>query len=273
VTVDFEARAKELADRLGQTDYGDGVADLLADALRAAALDEGAREAARAELTRLLAEAKGRALNPPFTVSVDPGAAVPWDAPPQPTPLADIEALQASLAGTPTVPLTAPLAPLTHALERLCWLLGLSGGERRFVTALAEDAGDFDLCSVYADWLEDQGRPEDGIRVRRLVPRDGDIIVMRYPEGAYEYQDVLKTLSAVEGHLKARGVDIFALALHDHDDLTALDPDAMRAAGWVRAVDVLARAGALQAYLKDRWGSAAERAVARHFQDIFGPFA
>lgn len=43
-------------------------------------------------------------------------------------------------------------------LRRLLWLLGLSDGERAFVTALADRPDDADTWKVYRDWLLDQGR-------------------------------------------------------------------------------------------------------------------
>jgi hypothetical protein len=181
--------------------------------------------------------------------------------------------LSAAVFNAGTALTTPPQSALARLLERLLWLLGLSEGERRFVTALAGDAADFATLGVFADWLEEAGRTADGARVRRLVPRDGDVLVLRYPPESYSSQGVQESAAAMARDLRARGLNVDVAVLADDSDLSALDSDAMRAAGWVRAEDVLARAGALQAYLKDRWGSAAERAVARHFQNIFDPSA
>lgn len=45
-----------------------------------------------------------------------------------------------------------------ESMRRLLWLLGLSDGERAFVTALADRPDDADTWKVYRDWLIDQGR-------------------------------------------------------------------------------------------------------------------
>jgi hypothetical protein len=199
------------------------------------ALDEGAREAARADLGRLLAEVKARVQRPRCVV--DFPEEVPWDTPAHPNLVADIEAVQAAISNAVVDPSLAFLS----ALERLLWLLDLSEGERRFVTALADDwAGDFDGLSVFADWLEDQGRPEDGIRVRRLVPRDGDVIVVRHPPGP-RHEAHCASVQQMLDALAARGVRVWAVTMSDDMTLETAPPAAMRAAGWVRAVDVAHR--------------------------------
>jgi uncharacterized protein (TIGR02996 family) len=277
VTVDFEAKARELLAVLPARPHVTGAVEILAvaDALRAAALDEGAREAARAELARLLADVRGQAMRPSLTVSVDPGAAVPWDAPTQPTPQADMEAMLSAAVFNAATSLTIlPDSAFARLLERICWLLNLSGGERRFVAALAQDAGDFDTAQVYADWLLDQGRTADGARVRRLVPQDGDVLVWQIPNlavAARQERVYLAGAEYVRNELNARGINTTAVFLPDGADLSALDPDAMRAAGWVRAGDVANRLADLAGDLGDCWGPGTARMIARHFNDLFDP--
>jgi hypothetical protein len=140
------------------------------------------------------------------------------------------------------------LLPAPRPLIRLCALLGLSERERAFVSVLADDAADFDLYNVLADWLEDEGRTKDGARVRRLVPQDGDVLIWRMPPtdtggvllpfGAYEA--AARNLQSV---LMGRGVNTAYAVLPDDANLSALDPDRMRAAGWVRdgSPEMLAR--------------------------------
>jgi uncharacterized protein (TIGR02996 family) len=214
VTVDFEAKAREvLLELLGTFSDATDRDSLcfIADALRAAALDDEAREAARAEVGDLLRTFRYEGLY------------------------------------------TNPRPTITDGsyFNRLLWLLGLSEGERRFVRALAEDVADFDMAQVYADWLEDDGRTAAGIRVRRLVPRDGDVIVVRHPPGP-RHEAHCATVQQLLDALAARGVRVWAVTMSDDMSLEAAPPDAMRAAGWVRAEDAeRAVAAAIRASLRN----------------------
>jgi hypothetical protein len=241
--MDFEAKAREVCRALPAWTPSEAAA-LVADALRAAALDEGAREAARAELAGLLAEVKARAEHPPYTVSwdeppiptTDLTTAVPWDAPTEATPPADIEAVHEAISAH----VLNPAVTLARLLERLLWLLGLSEGERRFVTALADDAADFDTAQVYADWLLDQGRTANGARVRRLVPRDGDVLVWTVSGGEdpVRLAEVRRHAQALCDGLRDRGLHTLGAVVPQGVEVDSLGVGAMRAAGWVRAADV-----------------------------------
>jgi uncharacterized protein (TIGR02996 family) len=202
--MDFEAKAREvLLELLGTFSDATDRDSLcfIADALRAAALDEGAREAARAEVGDLLRTFRYEGLYTNPRPTVGDGS----------------------------------------RFDRLLWILGLSEGERRFVKALAEDVADFDMAQVYADWLEDDGRTAAGIRVRRLVPRDGDVLLWRVPPAdGPDYDPVVAARPLAQGlcdQLMARGVGTTCVVLPADSDLSALPADAMRAAGWVRAGD------------------------------------
>jgi hypothetical protein len=240
VTVDFEAKALDVCRTLGASAPRPEAVALVADALRVAALDEGARAAARAELTRLLAEVRAAEEHPPFTVES-------WDDP-EPFAAADAAPILNAI-------LRNPDARLITLLERLCWLLGLSDGERRFVAALADDAGDFDGLSVFADWLEDQGCTADGARVRRLVPQDGDVIVLTRPDAGAErrtHERWVRRADDLRAKFLASGRDVRVLVLPHGSGADALPADAMRAAGWVRAKDAeRAVAAAIRASLSD----------------------
>jgi hypothetical protein len=228
VTVDFEAKARgvllELLGTFSDATDRDSLC-FIADALRAAALDEGAREAARADLARLLAEVRAAEEHPPFTVES-------WDDP-EPFAAADAAPILNAI-------LRNPDARLITLLERLCWLLGLSDGERRFVAALAEDAGDFDGLQVFSDWLEDQGRTAGGARLRRLVPKDGDVLVWTVPPAvdAWDAEPFRNAAARIREKLRRRGVATEWVVLPNDTDLSSVSPEAMRAAGWVRAADV-----------------------------------
>jgi hypothetical protein len=144
-------------------------------------------------------------------------------------------------ADTPARPLDVPALVCENA--RLCALLGLSDRERAFITAALDDAADFDLYSVLADWLEEEGRTRDGARVRRLAPKDGDVLVWRAPESwsGGGLGSIREAIDRVRQHLQARGVETTSIILYGDDELSALDPERMRAAGWVRADDVRRR--------------------------------
>jgi hypothetical protein len=138
---------------------------------------------------------------------------------------------------------TAGRAPDHHAgaVCRLCSFLGLTVREREFVRAALGDAADFDLYSVLADYLEDQGRTRDGARVRRLVPKDGDVLLFTVAPGP----DALREGRACEGAarhlagvLAARGVRCTPVVVYQGTEVYALPQQTMRAAGWVRTAEV-----------------------------------
>jgi hypothetical protein len=278
--MDFEAKAREVCQALPAWTPPEAAA-LVADALRAAALDDDARWEARADLQAVLAEVKARALNPP---RVEDTAG--WHSEPQSTPLADFEAVaqaarahgatfdgrtheQAFLESLAAYQSVRPSAPphgrqatfspsaLAGLLRRLLWLLGLSEGERRFVTALAEDVTDGDCVTleVFADWLEEEGRTADGPRLRRLVPRDGDVLVFTVatgPDAAAESRACEKAAGRLADILAARGVRCTPVVAYHGTDISALPQQTMRAAGWVRAEDAeRAVAAAIRASLPD----------------------
>jgi uncharacterized protein (TIGR02996 family) len=271
--VDFEAKAREVCRALPAWTPPEAAA-LVADALRAAALDDDARREARADLQAALAEVKTRAAGAPARARPrrdhqDPLADLTapaggsWDAPPHSSPVADFEAVaeaarahgttfdgrtheQAFLESLAAYQSVRPSAlphgrqatfspsALASLLRRLLWILGLSQGERRFVTALAEDASDTVTAEVYADWLEENGRTAAGTRVRRLVPRDGDVIVVRHPPGS-RHEAHCATAKELADALAARGVRVWVVTMSDDMTLETAPSDAMRAAGWVWA--------------------------------------
>jgi uncharacterized protein (TIGR02996 family) len=291
--VDFEAKARELLAALPYQVYAPGEAEVatLADALRAAALDEDARREARVALQALLEEVKARAMNQPRPVTAPPdlgamadahGATpVNWGDPPVSTPVADVEAV-AQAAQTHGIRFDGRtheqvfLDAITlfregdAALGRLLWILGLSEGERRFVAALAEDASDTVTAEVYADWLEEQGRTAEGATVRRLVPRDGDVLVITAPSGASDAASRRRWAAHaadLRAKLLASGRDARVLVLPHGSVAEDLDVGAMRAAGWVRAEDMrsaAARVGAdCETHPHPRFREGAGNALAR----------
>lgn len=138
-------------------------------------------------------------------------------------------------------PLDEAVKDVRHAFTRLCALLGLSERERAFVSALADDAADFDFIQVFADWLEEEGRARDGARVRRLVPRDGDVLLFTVAPGPDALQEGRACEGAARhlaGVLAARGVRCTPVIVYQGTEVHALPQQTMRAAGWVRVTYV-----------------------------------
>lgn len=130
-------------------------------------------------------------------------------------------------------------------LARLAWLLGMSDGERAFVRAAAdarvrEDADRFETLAVYADWLEESGRPADAGAVRRLALHDGDVVVLyadatRYCGEAGYRAAVHGACNDVEAAARTLGLRVFCTICASGVALTRLSPQAMQEAGWRRA--------------------------------------
>jgi hypothetical protein len=281
--MDFEAKAREVCGTLGASSPRPEAVALVADALRAAAVDDDARREARAALQALLEEVKARAVSPPAPkwgpatqgppevpqTTQDPalGQAVSWGIVHHANPAVDVEAVaqaarthgttfdgrtheQAFLESLAAYQSVRPSAlphdwqatfspsAMASLLRRLLWILGLSRGERRFVTALAEDASDTVTAEVYADFLEENGRTAEGAGVRRLAPQDGDVLVITAPSGASDAASRRRWAAHaadLRAKLLASGRDARVLVLPCGSGAENLDLDAMRAAGWVRA--------------------------------------
>lgn len=92
---------------------------------------------------------------------------------------------------------------LADMARRLAWLLGLSNQEYAFVTdcaglASARKPEDYySTLSVFADWLEDQGRTINGAEIRRLIPQTGDVILCVVSEREFKADP---NLTAIRQH-------------------------------------------------------------------------
>jgi hypothetical protein len=142
-----------------------------------------------------------------------------------------------------------------EALDRLCWLLSLSPGERSFVGEAADAAHTHDLprlwdgLAVFADWLEEQGAPAGS--VRRLAPQTGDVLVFSYaakglsPEQRERNRNALmEHTQFLCAHLAKQGREVTCIiqAEDGNFDVQHLPVAQMRAAGWVPADEARALA-------------------------------
>jgi hypothetical protein len=184
-----------------------------------------------------------------------------------PLPPEDVEAARQELHGLLRTLRAAPVRPdpVGGMLARLCAMLGLSDRERAFVGAALDDAADFDLVQVLADYLEEHGRTKDGARLRRLSPKDGDVLVLRVSGVSAGPGAARATLDAYQAAARAlcdrlarvTGTRTAWVVMSGEADLEVLDPAALRAAGWVRAAEadtaaeVLARLEGDSLYVRD----------------------
>jgi hypothetical protein len=157
----------------------------------------------------------------------------------------------------------------------------LTEREWAFVSGALANAGDFPLFLVLADWLEYHGRTAEGARVRRLVPKAGELLVgTTAPEDSEESAgdgsppDVSperRLLSAlVDAVISACPGDRPSIVVLPHGaELYALDEEEMLHLGWVPAVRVVearvAERERCRAVLRDRIE------VVRRFADEIAP--
>jgi hypothetical protein len=171
--------------------------------------------------------------------------------PPSPAAQAEFHEVARQLRDSGMLPELLQRVP--PAFVRLCALLGLSDRERAFVVAALDDAADSDTLSVLADYLEEQGRTRDGARLRRLSPKDGDVLAWTVPDGGDQSPRDAACAAALRLQTSLRdahGVQTLWVVLPADGGLEVLPPDALRAAGWVRA-DRLARDLEAMAALED----------------------
>jgi hypothetical protein len=232
--------------------------------------DAETRAEVLAEIRQVLTLLKGRAAEPP---ALPPQAAaypdaVPWETPPAATPEADLsEALRAHRAGaTLTLPEglavqhAGPHAPLLGLLHRLAHLLGLSPLEQEFFTACASDQllDAFDGRLAYADWLEDRGDCLRAMRIRKLTPEAGDLLVYHAAPPLFDgraWQECHDAAAALRDAVAARGVETAFVVLRPGVSLDRLSETRMAELGWVPAGRV--------AEEREACAREAERAAAR----------
>jgi len=210
----------------------------IADALRSAAVDDDLRRRVSVQLDGLCQLLRQQAEHPPrliqpgwegnganIAASVRDIASRRVDQVP-----ADVTfTLPAQQPEGGTIRFMSPPSPLAH-LERLCWLLGLSGQERAFVLTLLEAPRDEPTRMIFADWLEEHNRPQEALRLRTLIPGPGQVAVWSFPV-ELRTQDVC---AAVQAFSEQHGCT--AVVLFGEQRLEMLDEEQMAQAGWVQAV-------------------------------------
>lgn len=147
------------------------------------------------------------------------------------------------------------LRELWCSFNRLIWLLGLPCEEAAFVreaAARATSPGEaYDGLLVFADWLEDALRPQHAEAIRRLVPADGDVLVIRFDQkiGPAERKRLRDSVNTMEDRLRKSGRNVHYVAIGHGWDLDRLSPAQILDSGLVTKRDYLAaieRADALR---------------------------
>jgi uncharacterized protein (TIGR02996 family) len=196
--------------------------------------DAETRAEVLAEVRQVLAALKARLAAPPAVTYPE---TVSWDTPATSTPLADFAAVAEAFGADP-----APT--VLRLLERLAYLLELTDLEREFFEACASDGplDAFDGRLAYADWLEERGDGEGALRVRKLTPQPGDVLlgtlpgddVVRYGVPP-EWDACLAAVQSLQAALRRRGVETTMVLLPPGATLTTLNEFQMMELGWVRA--------------------------------------
>jgi uncharacterized protein (TIGR02996 family) len=99
---------------------------------------------------------------------------------------------------------------------------------RNFLRYLSRHALDMTTVAVFADWLEEQGRHDDLVRYKRLLPREGEVFVVTGPTTWQHYLN-----GTVELMAPAR-----VLVLPDHTTIRELDPATAQATGLYTEIQV-----------------------------------
>jgi hypothetical protein len=200
--------------------------------------DRAARALALRELREVLAAMKELAAAPPPAI-FDPAPGQPAG-----TSEADfLEAIRAAraagqpvvLPGGGSVEYVGPTPALLQLLERLTYLLGLSDLEREFLAAgAAREVPDaWDGLAAYADWIEERDNYAGAVRVRKLTPQSGDLLVFRCePEAAHH---AARAAAALAADLESRGCPVVCSLLPPGAALDSLSEECMATLGWVRA--------------------------------------
>jgi uncharacterized protein (TIGR02996 family) len=112
---------------------------------------------------------------------------------------------------------------------------------RGFLTALARDRLDADTILVFADWLEEHGHTAEGQRVRLLRPQPGAVLVFTPGHDVTNPAERDDLDRAADEVARRAGYDWWVRLPGPGYDLRAIDPEQLRAAGWVRESEAAER--------------------------------
>ncbi len=140
------------------------------------------------------------------------------------------------------------LESVASQLQRIAWLVGLSDAERAFVSAAAEQSegadygGLIDTLLVFSDWLVDMGMQSQSVEVRKVVPNDGDVLIItqKYMTPSRRKEIVECVAQPLVDAMANRGRNVFCVVADGSTSIESLDAEEMRRQGWVRASDVKA---------------------------------
>lgn len=133
---------------------------------------------------------------------------------------------------------------IREAFSRLLALLELSPGEREFIQGIADanttggPAEAFPLLEIFGDWLEDQGRIGEAVRVRKVSPRHGDVLVLDHPRewtrSPMMMDEMREFARSLREKLEECGRQVVVVAMPNGGKLRIEDDAGMYVAGWVR---------------------------------------
>lgn len=126
------------------------------------------------------------------------------------------------------------------------WFSGLSPQERSFISSLIESSPGSEqrtTLEVFADWLEEQGRQAESVSIRRLSPKDGDVILFSPRKDDAFSLNEWKLLQGVVRKLsrdlkKHHGIRVNCAATWNRPAVEHLDEKQLVEAGLVRQEDV-----------------------------------
>lgn len=111
------------------------------------------------------------------------------------------------------------------------WLAKAAPEEQAFVEDLVKNPANYVSLEIFADWLEDRGRLDQGRRIRLLCPQTGDVLVLRSPPGHRTNSSDERVASRIRAELLRRGRDCFLVVMPDGWDLERIPKGARLEAG------------------------------------------